>query len=420
MKVEILCTGDEILSGKTVNTNYSHIARRLTELGFSVTWGTIVGDDRESLVSAFHEASQRADAVIVNGGLGPTIDDLSQEVAAQAMGVELELHQYWYDHIDAWYQARGRKMPVNNTKQAMLPVGAEFIDNPVGTACGFAVNIGNARFFFTPGVPHEMKKMVEEQIIPRLSSLRGYTHAILVKRFHSFGIGESRADGLLEGIESILDDRSAKLGFQSHYPQLEVKLTIGGETADDLVQKLQPVEQELRKRLGNFSVAEDDETLEGNVLNALSKVNGSLSIVEMHTAGAIAGRLMREDESSLLRQSISATQLTQLAKALKTDVDAAFSTDFAKALAKNAQQQSGTTHSLVALSHRVTDDESNTEPGLQFIIAVAKGDEIVCREGRLPGRRDWTVMGAAELALDCLRRYLLGLPVVERIDFEQH
>ena len=169
----MLCTGDEILSGKTVNTNYSYMARKLQDHGFSVTWGTTVGDDRESLLDAFLRAGSRADAVIVNGGLGPTVDDLSQEVAAQAAGVELELDKSWYGRIEAWYQARGRKMPENNTKQAMLPQGSEFIDNPIGTACGFAMDIGGARFFFTPGVPRELFRMMEEQLIPRLQKMRG-------------------------------------------------------------------------------------------------------------------------------------------------------------------------------------------------------------------------------------------------------
>ena len=141
MKIEILCTGDEILTGKTVNTNYSHMARRLGEVGLTVLWGTTVGDDRISLVSAFRQASRRADVVIVNGGLGPTIDDLSQEVAAEAAGVGLELDEGWLERIQDYYTRRGRVMPLNNRKQAMLPAGSEIIDNPIGTACGFAITM---------------------------------------------------------------------------------------------------------------------------------------------------------------------------------------------------------------------------------------------------------------------------------------
>ena len=142
MRVEILCTGDEILTGKTINTNYSHMARRLGDVGLTVHWGTTVGDDRASLLQAFRQAGERADAVIVNGGLGPTVDDLSQEVAAEASGVQLVLNEYWMTRMTESYARRGRVMPPNNKKQAMLPENAEFIDNPIGTACGFAVTIG--------------------------------------------------------------------------------------------------------------------------------------------------------------------------------------------------------------------------------------------------------------------------------------
>ena len=158
MLIEILCTGDEILTGKTINTNYSHMARRLNEVSLKMHWGTIVGDSRKDLAKAFKQAAERADVVIVNGGLGPTVDDLSQEIAAEVAGVELKLNQAWLERMLAFYERRGRTMPPNNKKQALLPECAEFIDNPIGTACGFAIDIGGARFFFTPGVPREMRR----------------------------------------------------------------------------------------------------------------------------------------------------------------------------------------------------------------------------------------------------------------------
>ena len=266
MKVEILCTGDEILTGKTINTNYSHMARRLGDVGLDVVWGTTVGDDRASLLAAFHQAGARADAVIVNGGLGPTVDDLSQEVAAEANGVPLVLSDYWMQRMTKSYARRGRVMPANNRKQAMLPEGAEFIDNPIGTACGFAVTIGKARFLFTPGVPREMRRMLDEQIIPRLLKLSGIASVTRLKRFHTFGIGESRADEMLAGIPGLAIDGDIKLGFQAHYPQLETKLAVRGADETDLDMRLAPIEAEVRKRLGNFIVAEDNESLEGVIL----------------------------------------------------------------------------------------------------------------------------------------------------------
>src|ERR687883_575915 len=187
MQIEIICTGDEVLTGKIVNTNFSYMAQKLEDVGLDVRWGTTVGDDRETLLAAFRHAGARADAVIVNGGLGPTVDDLSQEIAAQAAGVELVLHEGWLTRMEEFFRRRSRTMPPNNTKQAMLPAGAEMIDNPIGTACGFALDIGKARFFFTPGVPRELRRMLEEQVIPRLLAKSGLQTTIHLKRFHSYG-----------------------------------------------------------------------------------------------------------------------------------------------------------------------------------------------------------------------------------------
>src|SRR6266704_2779625 len=258
MRIEIICTGDEVLTGKIVNTNFSYISQKLEDAGLSVRWATTVGDDRDTLLAAFLHAGERADAVIVNGGLGPTIDDLSQESAARGAGVDLVLSEEWLTTMEAFFQRRNRVMSANNRKQAMLPAIAEILDNPIGTACGFAMDIGKARFFFTPGVPRELRRMLEEQIIPRLLARGGAPAAIHLKRFHSYGLGESHVDAMLKGVEDLVPDGSVKLGFRAHYPQLETKLTVRGTDMDDVRKKLEPVEQEVRKRLGNFILGEDD------------------------------------------------------------------------------------------------------------------------------------------------------------------
>src|SRR5216117_169544 len=291
MHIEVICTGDEVLTGKIVNTNFSYISQKLEDAGLAVQWETTVGDDRENLLKAFQLAGQRADAVIVNGGLGPTVDDLSQEIAAQAAGVALALNEQWLTTMEEFFRKRSRVMPPNNKKQAMLPTTAEVIDNPIGTACGFALDIGRARFFFTPGVPRELHRMLEEQIIPRLLAKSGMQTAIVLKRFHSYGLGESHVDALLRGVEELVPDGSVKLGFRAHYPQLETKLTVRGTDTEDTRRKLAPVEREVRKRLGNFILSEDDATLEGVVLGELASRRASLSIVETFTSGAIAARI---------------------------------------------------------------------------------------------------------------------------------
>ncbi|MBV8777335.1 MAG: competence/damage-inducible protein A, partial [Alphaproteobacteria bacterium] len=212
MQIEVICTGDEVLTGKIVNTNFSYMTQKLEDVGLAVRWGTTVGDDRETLLDAFLHASRRADAVIVNGGLGPTVDDLSQEIAAKAAGVDLVLNEQWLATMEAFFARRSRVMSPNNRKQAMLPTTSEILDNPIGTACGFAMDIGKARFFFTPGVPRELRRMLEEQIIPRLLARSGVQTTIFLKRFHSYGIGESHADSLLDGVEALVPDGSVKLG----------------------------------------------------------------------------------------------------------------------------------------------------------------------------------------------------------------
>ena len=124
MRIEIICTGDEVLTGKIVNTNFSYMAQKLEDFGLSVNWGTTVGDDREELLAAFQLSAERADAVIVNGGLGPTVDDLSQEIAARAAGVELVLNEDWLQRMEDFFRRRNRVMSENNKKQAMLPTTA--------------------------------------------------------------------------------------------------------------------------------------------------------------------------------------------------------------------------------------------------------------------------------------------------------
>lgn len=423
MKIEILCTGDEILTGKTVNTNYSHMARRLGEVGLSVVWGTTVGDDRESLVTAFHQAAERADAVIVNGGLGPTVDDLSQEVAAEAAGVELELHEPWLARMQEYYSRRGRVMPPTNRKQAMLPAGAEFIDNPIGTACGFAVTIDNARFYFTPGVPRELKRMLDEQLIPRLLELSGVRVATKLKRFHTFGIGESRADQLLQGIEDIAQDGAVKLGFQAHYPQLETKLAAQAPTADDVDAILAPVEAVVRERLGNFIIAEDNQTLEQAILDALRESGGSLSTMEMYTGGSIAARLLpASGADNLIKRGIVSRDLNQLADAAGLPANAMDTDDYtvtAVALANGLRQQSAASHALVVLV-LLDDGADSIEFGGDVHIGIADADGAVSRHARMLGGREWIRLGAIELGLDCVRRHLQGLPVDQKIDFEKH
>jgi nicotinamide-nucleotide amidase len=300
-------------------------------------------------------------------------------------------------------------MPVNNKKQAMLPEGAELIDNPIGTACGFAVTIGKARFLFTPGVPREMRRMLDEQVIPRLLKLAGIVGVTRLKRFHTFGIGESRADEMLAGIPGLAIDGEIKLGFQAHYPQLETKLAARGVNADDLAGRLGAVEAEVRRRLGNFVVAEDEQTLEGVLLARLSGDGHTLSLAETFTGGIIAARIAPlSGAETVFKRGL----VTRTLPSSGASVEAAART------ADELRRDSGASHALAVLMQL---DEAADRPdfGATICIGIADPGGTVGRLARLMGSRDWIRLGAAELALDCLRRHLLGLPVDERIDFER-
>ncbi|HUN47525.1 MAG TPA: CinA family nicotinamide mononucleotide deamidase-related protein [Stellaceae bacterium] len=421
MRIEIICTGDEVLTGQTVNTNFSYMSQRLGDFGLSVRWGTTVGDDRETLLAAFKEAGERAEAVIVNGGLGPTVDDLSQEIAARAAGVDLVLSEDWLARMEEYFKKRSRIMPPNNRKQAMLPLGAEILDNPIGTACGFAVDIGKARFFFTPGVPRELRRMLEEQIIPRLLARSGAQTAIRLKRFHSYGLGESHVDAMLQGIEAMAPDGSVKLGFRAHYPQLETKLTVRGADKAEAERKLAPVEAEVRKRIGNFILAEDDQTLEGVILAALQKIGASLALVENFTSGQIASRIAHlPGAETVFRRGIVARELKQIRGALDLDgpVTGPLTPDIAAEAARAAAGESGASHALAVLVD-LDEGADRIDFGGTLCIAIATESGTATRRARILGGRDWVRLGAIEMGLDCLRRYLQGLPVDERIDFEK-
>jgi nicotinamide-nucleotide amidase len=422
MRIEIICTGDEVLTGKIVNTNFSYMAQKLEDFGLSVTSGTIVGDDREELLAAFRMLGERADAVIVNGGLGPTVDDLSQEIAARAAGVELVLNEDWLQRMEDFFRRRNRVMSENNRKQAMLPSTAEILDNPIGTACGFALDIGKARFFFTPGVPRELRRMLEEQIIPRLLARSGVSTAIHLKRFHSYGLGESHVDQLLTGVENLVPDGSVKLGFRTHYPQIETKLTVRGADLDDIARKLAPVEEEVRRRLGNFILGEDDQTLEGVVLAALAESGGTLTVVETFTAGQIAARIAHlPGAEKVFRRGLVARDPAEIAATLGLDgglIAGELSREAAEKVARAGRQETGASHALAVLIE-VDDGPDRIDFGGSIYLAIASEDGVESRRSRIYGGRDWVRLGAVELGLDCLRRHLQGLPVTERTDFER-
>lgn len=415
MRIEIICTGDEVLSGKIINSNFSYLSRTLSDYGFEVRWETTVGDQPDDLLEAFELAGQRADVVIVNGGLGPTVDDLSQEVSAKAAGVELVLNEQWLERIQEIFKHFGRDMPPNNQKQAMLPVGAELIDNPIGTACGFALDIKKARFYFTPGVPTELKTMMQEQIIPRLLDKSGQKKTMHMKRFHTYGLGESHGDALLNDVTDLVPETEVKLGFQAHFPQLETKLIVYGNDLVDAKLKLSPIEEEVRRRLGDFIIAEDDQTLESNIINLLKDSEQTVSVVEMFTGGLITSRLTTHRESKdIFKRAVVCSNLVELIKALalqNEQLPDIVDEEYAQIIALAAREKSDSSIAIALLVDYKEDKDRSKNGGTIYFALSTEKDNIAVTKWLSFGY-EWVRLGATEMGLDALRRYLQGLPTL--------
>ncbi|WP_419963707.1 nicotinamide mononucleotide deamidase-related protein YfaY [Pantoea vagans] len=284
IRVEMLSTGDEVLHGQIVDTNAAWLADMLFQQGLPMTSRTTVGDSLESLIATLQARSHEADVLIVNGGLGPTSDDLSALAAARACGVELAMQQEWLEQMEAWFASRGRIMASSNRKQAEIPANAELIDNPVGTACGFALQLNRCWMFFTPGVPSEFKVMVEQQIIPRLKAKFSPPEPPVCLRLTTFGRGES---DIAAELEPLALPEGVVMGYRSSMPIIEIKLT--GPASQRVAMEL--VWQQVRLLLAECTIFEGTEGLPALLARELEHRGEQLAVSEQYTAGLLYWQL---------------------------------------------------------------------------------------------------------------------------------
>ncbi|EDR5903913.1 nicotinamide mononucleotide deamidase-related protein YfaY [Salmonella enterica subsp. enterica serovar Oranienburg] len=281
LNVEMLSTGDEVLHGQIVDTNAAWLADFFFHQGVPLSRRNTVGDNLDSLVAILRERSQHADVLIVNGGLGPTSDDLSALAAATAKGEGLVLHQAWLTEMERYFQQRGRVMAPSNRKQAELPASAEFINNPVGTACGFALQLNRCLMFFTPGVPSEFKVMVEKEILPRLRARFSLPEPPLCLRLTTFGRSES---DLAQRLDSLPLPPGVTMGYRSSMPIIELKLT-GPATQREAMLALWP---EVKRVAGQNLIFEGTENLPAQIARRLQERQLSLTLSEQYTSGLLA------------------------------------------------------------------------------------------------------------------------------------
>jgi nicotinamide-nucleotide amidase len=286
-RAAILSTGDELITGKVIDTNSAFIADRLFSMGIKVAAVLKVGDDREALLWAMREAADLGEIIIGTGGLGPTEDDLTSEVVAEFLGCPLVQNEEIAAALRKRFEARRIPWTANNLKQALFPQGAEILPNPVGTAPGFRVSFGeNKTLSWLSGVPQEMTAMFDQTVMPWIVAMRGGQDQIFSQAFKVYGLTESKLDDLVKpiGLEPAI-----KLSFRAHYPDLTLRVTVAGASEEQ--RRFIETCKRIRLILGSHIYAEGDTTLEQRVGQLLSERHRTLALAESCTGGLISHRI---------------------------------------------------------------------------------------------------------------------------------
>ncbi|WP_217520250.1 CinA family nicotinamide mononucleotide deamidase-related protein [Vibrio metschnikovii] len=292
LKIAMLSTGEEVLHGDIVDTNAAWLSQLFFENGFSLTKRSTVGDSQSALVEELLMLSFNNQVVIVNGGLGPTSDDLSTAAAAQAADQRLVVFPEWVEVLQRFFAQRQKTMPDSNLKQAMLPEKATLIDNPIGTACGFKLSINDCWFYFTPGVPSEFKLMVQQQILPDLQQQFPQQVGFECSKLYTFGSSES---GLSDKLDKLQLPQGYQLGYRSYLPFIEIKLF---GPANDLATRVR-VLQLIHSHIEAYVVSVDEPMLT-HIGHLLRDKGLSLSIAEQATKGWLSYWLLSDEQIARL------------------------------------------------------------------------------------------------------------------------
>jgi nicotinamide-nucleotide amidase len=414
MNVEVVAIGTELLLGQIVDTNSSWIGEQLAAAGLSSHYQTKVGDNPERIRTVLQQAVDRSDAVICCGGLGPTQDDITREIIAEVMGVELVLDPGIEAKIRAMFESRGRVMPENNVRQAMIPVGATVIPEQPGTAPGLICPVGDdstvgSVIYAVPGVPYEMKQMVEGTIIPDLRRRSGNPGVIRSRVLRTWGTSES-------ALAEILADRIAQLDgvgnltlafLASGVEGLKVRIT--ASAADDAaVDALLDAEQAvLEPLIGHLVFGIDGDNMETVVINALIDAQLTLAVAESVTGGYVAGRLCAvPGASAAFRGGIVAYAPEVKFEVLGVPEGPVVTEDAAVAMAEGVRARLGADIGI-ATTGVAGPEEREGRPVGTVCLAVAAADGAIASTVRLPGDRERIRQFSTITLLDLLRRVLI-------------
>ena len=399
MNAELIAIGSELLLGETIDTNSAYLARQLAGIGVSLFRKTVVGDNQERIAATISEALDRADLVICTGGLGPTVDDMTRDAVAQALGRPLVFHQHLLDQIEARFRSFGRAMSESNRRQAYVPEGARIIENPRGTAPSFIVedarNPDRAKsgtVIVLPGVPSEMRYLWENAVLPYLTVERRQTGIILVRTLHAAGLSESRIGEL---VADLMAQDNPTLGISAKRAQYELRIGARADSRAAAEALADAVEATIRQRIGQYLIGL--ENLDATVARLMDERGLSLALYEGNDRGPTFRVL-----------SAIAEGRSMLRGAMIHPLDRPADDEAAMSLARSGAL-SARDHWRSALALGVQPASTAGADGFTMVAVVLVHPNGIVEANRrfdLALDEGWEFVGT--LALEVLRQYLLG------------
>ena len=411
MKIEIIATGNEIVTGSINDTNSGELAARLFALGHDVRRISAVGDDLDEIVLVLAECASRADAVICAGGLGPTSDDITSEAAARAAGVKLVLNEEAWGFIQERFARINLPLAPTNKKQAMLPEGSEMLPNPIGTAPGYLMRIKGKPFFFAPGVPRELFLMFDEQILPRIARLDTSPSVYVSRVWRTFGYTESGLGDLLSKV--ISERENLRISYRASFPEIRITLTARAENKEKAEKIIEVPAKLVEEKIATWTFSRDGRSLPEVIGALLKEKKLKLAVAESCTGGFIGKMITDVPGSSdyfmggviAYYNDLKMKLLDVSESTLRTH--GAVSAECAEAMAKGVRKNTGADIGLAVTGIAGPTGGTPEKPVGTVYIACSgpKGTEV--RGGSWPrGDREQIRLLSAYAALDLVRKTL--------------
>jgi nicotinamide-nucleotide amidase len=400
MQAEIISIGTELLLGEIADTNAMYIAQKLREIGLDLIFMTTVGDNTSRIASVIDHALDRADVVITSGGLGPTVDDVTRDGIAQATGRPLVFHQELLDEIAERFKRFGVRMSDNNRRQAHVPQGAQPISNPVGTAPIFILETERGVVMTLPGVPREMKFLLDNRLIPWLRDHLDSPAVIVCRVLRTAGIGESQID---MRIGDLMTTNNPTVALAAHTGQTDIRITAKAPTREQAAMLLDPLELELRTRLGSWIYGTDKETIDEIVTAMLKQRGASVACVEIGTDGLLGQRLDGLSAPEVFTQILALSQVSDLPEARIQPEDSITAAAEKSAAAIGSRYQATYGLALFVQADEMPDDQAS----INAAMAVASQDKRLSRSFAWTQARTDAPTWASTHALAMLRRLIL-------------